>query len=178
MPRITAIWLISILMPLTACAPSSAKLEAFARRGEIQDDAPIKADAAIRISAPIQRVWGVLTDIDHWPTWQADISTATLNGRLAPGSTFKWKSGGLTVRSRLSVVRPRSMIAWRGRALGLNAVHIWILTPQPDGAVLVRTRESMDGFPISLLYPSAKLQASDVAWLASLKRAAEAAPGS
>jgi hypothetical protein len=32
----------------------------------------------------------------------------------------------------------------------------------------------MDGFPITLLYPSSKLQESDVHWLARLKQAAEA----
>jgi hypothetical protein len=56
----------------------------------------------------------------------------------------------------------------------LKAVHVWTLTDEPGGRVLVRTRESMDGFPISLLFPSAKLQESDVHWLMRLKQAAEA----
>ena len=160
---------------LAGCAPSGAKLEAMARLGEIQADAPIKADASILIAAPPQTVWRRLTDIDHWPDWQLDIHSAKLVGPLASGSTFVWRSS-VTVRSRLALVRPPSTMSWTGHALGLKAVHVWTISDQRDGRTQLRTRESMDGWPMSLLYNSAQLQASDLAWLAALKKASEAAP--
>jgi len=158
----------------TGCAPSNDRLERLARSGNIQENAPIKADASIEVAAPQQRLWSLLAGIDQWPRWQPDIDAAALHGSLSPGSQFTWRSGGTSVRSKLALVEPITAISWTGQAFGLEAVHVWTFTALPSGRVLVRTRESMDGFPISVLYPSAKLQESDVRWLASLKRVAEA----
>lgn len=164
----------AFLAASVGCAPSNDRLEMLARTGNIQENAPIKADASIEVAAPQQRLWDLLANIDQWPRWQPDIDAAALHGSLSPGSQFTWRSGGTSVRSKLALVAPITAISWTGQAFGLKAVHVWTFTALPGGRVLVRTRESMDGFPISLLYSSAKLQESDVGWLASLKRVAEA----
>lgn len=158
---------------LASCAPSDDKLASLARAGAVQEDAPIKADVNIVITAPADRIWALLAQVDRWPSWQPDISKAALAGPLAPGARFTWTTGGTEVRSTLILIRPATAIAWTGEAFGLKAVHVWTLTPEPGGHVLVRTQESMDGFPTSLAYSSAKLAESDLRWLASLKRAAE-----
>jgi hypothetical protein len=164
----------AIVASLAGCSPPNSKLEALAKNGAIQEMAPVKADASILIGAPLPRVWELISDIDRWSTWQPDITKAALHGPLAAESKFNWNGGGTSVESTLMLVKPLKAISWTGRALGLRAVHVWTLATEPDGRVLVRTRESMDGFPITLLYPSAKLQKSDTYWLARLKQAAEA----
>jgi uncharacterized protein YndB with AHSA1/START domain len=171
-PRIAIVS--AFMASLAGCSPPSSKLEALAKNGTIQESAPVKADAGILIDAPLPKVWQLISDIDRWPTWQPDITKAALQGPLAADSKFSWNGGGTAVESTLMLVKPLKAISWTGRAMGLKAIHVWTLTPEPGGRVLVRTRESMDGFPITLLYPSSKLQESDVHWLARLKQAAEA----
>ena len=55
----------------------------------------------------------------------------------------------------------------------LHAIHCWTLSLLPDDEVLVKTRESMDGWLISRIYSSPELLESDQRWLAQLKQAAE-----
>jgi hypothetical protein len=55
----------------------------------------------------------------------------------------------------------------------IHAIHCWTLSSSPDDKVLVKTRESMDGWLISRIYSSPELLKSDQRWLAQLKQAAE-----
>jgi uncharacterized membrane protein len=77
------------------------ELESLARAGIIESDAPIKASVEIVIQAPAEKVWSVLTAVNNWPKWQADIKEAEMIGPLESGTTFTWKSGGTRVQSRL-----------------------------------------------------------------------------
>ena len=128
----------------------------------------------IFIDAPIERVWAVHTDVDSWPEWRSDVSRAGLEGPLAVGSVFRWRSGGLDVVSRLREVEPGRRICWTGEALGTRAVHTWALEPR-EGGVLVRTGESMEGWLVRLMRGRMQrlLQASVRVWLEDLKRRAE-----
>ena len=153
--------------PATAQKPSE-----LAREAKINQSAPVIAAAEILVNAPPQRVWNLLTDIAHWPTWQPDISESAISGPLTPGTVFTW-STSTEIRSRLELVEPNKRLAWTGKAWTATAIHVWELLPQPGGRTLVRTRESMDGFLLSLFFSSEKLQASDQQWLNALKTAAE-----
>jgi hypothetical protein len=106
--------------------------------------APVFATSEVRIAAPIEIVWGLMSRIDEWPTWNPDVKEASLQGELAPGTTFRWKAGPGTIISTLQrVERPRA-IAWTGRSLGVRAIHEWNLRSEGD-ATVVTTRESWDG---------------------------------
>lgn len=59
--------------------------------------APARTDQTVLVAASPERVWQVLSVIDQWPAWQPDILTAHLNGSLQAGTSFDWKSGGLTI---------------------------------------------------------------------------------
>jgi len=69
---------------------------------------------------------------------------------LAEGSVFRWKAGPGTVTSTIQRVEPPRLIAWRGKTLGIKAIHFWQLEPR-DGTTLVRTEESYDGLVARLL---------------------------
>jgi Polyketide cyclase / dehydrase and lipid transport len=58
---------------------------------EINSNAPIISCHELRISAPLETVWRVHTQIDSWPDWNPDIAKATLTGPLAVGTVFHWK---------------------------------------------------------------------------------------
>lgn len=110
-----------------------------------QTGSPVQASAEIVIVAPAERVWQILTAIEHWPQWYSAVDRARLSGPLAAGSTFRWKSQGFEVRSTLCAVQAQEALAWQGRAFGTRACHAWRLLPDPQG-VRVRTAETFDGW--------------------------------
>lgn len=136
--------------------------------------APARTDQTVRIQATPERVWQVLSAIDQWPAWQPDILTAHLNGPLQAGTSFDWKSGGLTIHSTLHTVAPDRALGWSGTAFGAFAVHNWTFTAGTDGTV-VRVEEGMEGWLVSLLRPlfQKRLDASIAKWLALLQQQAE-----
>lgn len=141
---------------------------------EVNKEAPAIAAGDIEIRAEPEGVWDVLADIDNWPSWNPDVKEAKLMGGLRESSVFVWKAGPGTITSTLvKVDRPRE-IGWRGRTMGINAVHVYKLEPQAEGTK-VHTEESFDGLIAKLFKGSTRktLQKGIDGGLASLKREAE-----
>jgi uncharacterized protein YndB with AHSA1/START domain len=110
----------------------------------IDERAPVVGAREIVIAAPPETVWDVLAAIEGWPSWNPDVKWASVDGEIAEGTQFRWKTGPGTVTSTLQRVEPPRLIAWTGRTFGIDAVHVWRLEPR-DGTTLVRTEESFDG---------------------------------
>jgi hypothetical protein len=117
---------------------------------EIKTNAPAVARGEIEVAAAPEIVWGVLTDIAAWPAWNPDVRSASLEGPLAPGTQFRWKAGPGTIVSTLERVESPNLIAWTGRTMGIDAVHVHRLEPRGD-ATLVRSEESWGGLLVRLL---------------------------
>lgn len=105
----------------------------------------MQAFAQITIQAPIELVWRVLTDINRWPEWQANVSSAKFDGELKPTGVFFWRAGGMRVRSEIQEVTAPTSIRWVGQALGTTADHAWILDPDGDATEVV-TSETLTGW--------------------------------
>ncbi len=118
---------------------------------DIDQEAPIVAAGSVEVSASPQDVWAVLNDIGAWPSWSPGVREARLEGTLAPGTRFRWRSGRATITSVLTVVEPVRELAWTGTSMGLRAVHVWRIEPAPAGS-RVTTEESWDGWPARLLH--------------------------
>ncbi len=112
---------------------------------DIDENAALKAQAAIEIAAAPEEVWSALTGIDRWPEWQPGVSAARLEGGLAAGSVFRWKAKGLGIVSTIRELDPGKRISWTGISLGMRAVHAWTLEAA-GGGTRVTTRESMSGW--------------------------------
>jgi hypothetical protein len=70
-----------------------------------------------------------MADLTAWPTWNADVKSMAFNGRLKPGSTFRWKSGSGSLVSTLQGVDAPHEIGWTGRSMGIQAVHVLQFDP-------------------------------------------------
>jgi uncharacterized protein YndB with AHSA1/START domain len=116
----------------------------------INEDAPAVARSEVEIEADPETVWGVLSDIDDWPSWNPEIRAADLSGPLQPGSVFHWKAGPASITSTLREVDRPHVLAWTGKSFGMNAIHVYRLEPR-DGKTVVRTEESWDGLAARLL---------------------------
>jgi uncharacterized protein YndB with AHSA1/START domain len=116
---------------------------------DVNTNAPVVGRAEIEVAVGPEAVWHVLADIEGWPSWNPDIKTMALSGEVAPGSQFRWKAGGVTIKSTLEAVDPPELIGWTGKTIGLKARHVYRFEPRGEGAI-VRTEESYDGWAARL----------------------------
>lgn len=90
-------------------------------------------------SAP-SSIWKVLTQVEQWPDWAPGIRGARMDGALIPGAGFRWRAGGVGIRSTfIEVERPRRLV-WIGSAPGISVRHAWTIEPAEFGST-VRTQE-------------------------------------
>lgn len=89
----------------------------------INEQAPAKSARELQIEATREVVWGLLSDINNWPRWNPAVSRARLDGPFAPGSIFRWKSGGSSLVSTIQDVERPTRVAWTGKTFGVAAVH-------------------------------------------------------
>jgi uncharacterized protein YndB with AHSA1/START domain len=142
---------------------------------EINSNAPIISRHEVAISAPLESVWRVFTEIDRWPEWNSDIPKATVTWPIAVGTVIHWETAGMAIPSTIGEVVPLKKIAWNGETSGILGMHVWRFSATAGGTH-VRTEESWEGsFPTQTGNLQDALDASLVRWLLFLKRRAEAA---
>lgn len=148
-------------------------LEALARVGPVHGIAPVRAEAAIEIAAPKEKVWQILIHASDWPRWNDEIHEVSASGPLALGEPFVWRTGMSTIHSKVQLEEAGSRLAWTGTAYTARAVHVWKLTALNGSHTRVEVDESMDGPMMSALVTSKELTEMCRDWLAALKKAAE-----
>lgn len=111
---------------------------------DLSQNAPVRGQTQTLIAARPSLVWDVLARIEDWPDWNPDIQSMRIDGPVQVGTTFRWKSGGMSIRSILRVVEPLRVIAWSGEAPGIRAMHVWRLSADRAGT-MVWTGETFDG---------------------------------
>jgi hypothetical protein len=116
----------------------------------INEQAPVKSTKELKIEATPEVVWALIARVGSWPDWNPAVSKAKLEGDFAPGSVFRWKSGGSGIVSTIhDVDRPRRA-CWTGQAFGTKAVHVWTIEAVGAGS-LVKTSESFDGWLVAIM---------------------------
>jgi hypothetical protein len=111
---------------------------------KINEKAPVLAKAKIEIDSDPETVWNIMADIEAWPSWNPEVKKACLKGELKEGTQFVWKAEPGKITSLLQNVEPPHILAWTGRIMGINAVHIWKIELINDKTV-VETEESWEG---------------------------------
>ena len=106
--------------------------------------APVCESGEIVISARPEVVWDTLTDLRSWPDWLPGVQAVHVDEPVRIGTRFRWKAGPGTITSEIvDSDRPRS-VAWKGRTLGITAVHVW-RTEEQGASTRVFTEESWGG---------------------------------
>jgi uncharacterized protein YndB with AHSA1/START domain len=147
----------------------------YAKRGRIDDRAPVTTSYEIVIDAPVERVWDLLGNPAGWPSFDPRIHDVHIDAgvRAAEGVPFTWSNGRARMRSSFALVDPGREITWTGVSSGFKVVHRHLLEATADGGTRVRCEESMAGPFLVLFFNGAKLRAALEQWLTALKTAAE-----
>ncbi len=111
---------------------------------KVNEKAPVLAKAKIEIAATPETVWNIMADIESWPNWNPDVKKACLKGELKEGTQFLWKIDVGKITSLLQKVEPPHFLAWTGRIMGINAIHVWKIESIEDKTVVI-TEESWEG---------------------------------
>lgn len=127
----------------------------------LRDKNQVLSSAEINANAPIERVWGLQTDIKNWANWNSDIESMKVNGETGLGTVFIWKVGGITIESTITEYQPNSRIAWKGKTFGVDAYHVWAFT-QSGNTTHIYTEEKFTGI-LPWLMPGTMRNAIDKA---------------
>ena len=98
------------------------------------------------VPAPAERVWAILSDVEHWPSWTASVTEVVLDGPLAVGAVANIRQPKLprTAWTVTEVVPGRSF-TWESKAPGSRAVGEHEISPTGDGSCEVRLRLAQRG---------------------------------
>jgi len=170
----TVLWFVFLLLAISTTVFSLEYFSNYKSSKTIHIDAPVITRKSIVINAPVKKVWKVFSDVNNWDTWQKEIVTPKINGAFKPGSSFNWKSNGLTITSTLQTVKINKAVGWSGPAFGSFAIHTWYFT-EHNGQTTIHVEESMEGWLVTLLKSTfqSSLDTSIEYWLNALKTEAE-----
>ncbi|KDN81671.1 SRPBCC family protein [Kitasatospora cheerisanensis] len=140
----------------------------------IDENAPVVVRLSTEIDAPLETVWALHTAIGDWPVWNTDVDQARLDGPLAEGASFTWRTHGLDITSTVQELVPGARIVWGGPANGIDGIHVWTFE-RSGGRVTVRTEESWSGEAVTAAADQLgeALRGSLEDWLRCLKNRAE-----
>lgn len=142
---------------------------------EINKKAPLTARKEFFIQATPAVVWQKLAGLDSWSQWHPGVDALTLDGPVAPGTSFALRGGSVTWQATLRVVEPERRIEWTGGMTGARAIHRWEITPQGTGALLM-TEESLEGW-LAWVFKLVKPKFLDETLVGSLEAVKKAAEG-
>ena len=99
----------------------------------------------MEIAATPDAVWSVLTDFERWPSWNPDVKAMSIEGAVAPGTEFRWRSGPASIRSTIRRVERPRVIAWTGKTFRMSAIHVYRLDARDGGTLFTRKSPSKAG---------------------------------
>jgi uncharacterized membrane protein len=95
---------------------------------------------AISIAAPVEQVWSVMADVEHWQDWTPTIASVQRldRGPFRVGSSARIKQPKLPpIVWTVSELVPLDHFTWSAASPGAATIAGHQLTPGPDGSVTV-----------------------------------------
>ena len=113
----------------------------------------------IEISAPAEKVWRVLTDLERFPQWNPFVRKA--EGELREGSRLKVLADApglpnLTIKTTITRVIPGQEFRWIAHLVSpglLDGEHIFEIEPLGEERVRFIQREHLRGLLLPILWP-------------------------
>lgn len=98
------------------------------------------------VPAPADAVWGVLSDVERWPTWTRSMESVQLDRPFGVGSVADIKQPRLPPsRMRVTELDPGRSFTWEGRTPGVRTVASHLVQPSAAGTSQVILTLEMTG---------------------------------
>ena len=138
---------------------------------------PIVVHNEIVIRASAERVWDLLSDVEHWPSWYRACRWVRVESRGSTGraASFVWKAHPVTLHSTVVAADRPYSFAIVADSPGLHAERAFAMRPTPDGSgtVVVSHETQVGPFPwLGRLYVAPRLHAANQVMFEDLARAA------
>ena len=137
---------------------------------------PIEVRNEILISAPAERVWDLLTDVERWPSWYRACQWVQVEStdRAGRPASFRWKAHPITLRSTVVASDRPFTFAIVADAPGLHADRTFTILPAPNGLSIVVSHETQVGLipRLARAFLEPRLRAANDAMFEDLARAA------
>lgn len=107
----------------------------------------VHAHNELEMHVPPEPVWAWLIRADLWPTWYSNAKDVTIRGgahELGPGVTFRWKTFGASLNSRVEEFVPCERLGWTASGTGIDVYHAWLIEKRPSGCYVI-TEENQNG---------------------------------
>lgn len=93
-----------------------------------------KFEREIEIDAPVEKVWGVLTNPKTWPQWFPGISEVSDLGTFSENENFDWKDEERTGQGKIVKLKPERRLEIETQMGDDRDLHVFIL--KPSGGIL------------------------------------------
>ena len=107
----------------------------------------VHAHNELEMPVPPEPVWAWLVRADLWSTWYSNAKDVVIHGasrELGPGVTFRWKTFGATLTSKVEEFVPCERLAWTARVTGIDVYHAWLIERTTSGCHVL-TEENQNG---------------------------------
>ena len=148
------------------------KLNALARKGKINKNADIRDSHSIIINAEIDKVWGILFDMENWPQWNEEVKKVTVEGDVQEGANFKWVQGRTHGNSQVQKVQKPAILSWTSKAKLVKRIYVWTLESD-ENQTIATLSASFEGAFVVLAENHQKVYNELLNWLERLKNKAE-----
>ncbi len=94
---------------------------------------------SVVIQAPVEHVWTILADLEHWPEWTASMRSVRALGDTPVGVGARYRVEQPKLKPAdftISDWRPPHSFTWKMGTPALSAVAVHTLTPLPEGCAL------------------------------------------
>ncbi len=78
--------------------------EQYAKKGRIDDKAPVKTSGDIYIQAPVERVWNLLINLSTWPTIDPSFRNVRLESALTVDAHFSFVLNNFPIDTKEVVI--------------------------------------------------------------------------
>ncbi len=109
---------------------------------------PIHVRNELDIPVSPDVVWAWLIRAQQWPSWYPNAAKITYLNEvgldLKEGTSFRWKTFGVSLKSTVMEYIPEQRIAWTAKGIGIWAYHAWLIRKTDDGCHVL-TEETQHG---------------------------------
>ena len=154
--------------------PSFDRLhEEYAKKGRIDEEAPVKTAGEITINAPVEQVWALLIDLPNWPTIDPSFKNVRVESSITVDARFHFTLLNFPISAKFAVVEPNRELSWTGASLWFKAIDRHVMEPTQEGGTRLYIAESFAGLLAPLFTSSEQLKKQHQNWLTAFKQAAE-----